>query len=386
MHLHEYQAKKLFAEYGIPVPPGQPAHNLEEAIQHARDLGGTQWIVKAQVHAGGRGKAGGIRAVNGEQELEQAVRDLLGERLVTHQSGPAGQPIHCLLIQRRIEIKRELYLALLVDRGSRRVCVVASPCGGMNIEEIAAAQPERIHHAVLHPATGLLGYQAAGLAFHLELSKAQRGQWESLLRALYRLFLEKDLSLAEINPLIVDQQDQLQVLDAKVSLDDNASFRQPLLEDWRDPSQEDENERAARRFDLSYVSLEGHIGCLVNGAGLAMATMDIIKLHGGEPANFLDVGGNATVERVTEAFKLITAASSVRAILVNIFGGIVRCDLIAQGIIEASREVGLKLPLVVRLEGTRVAQGRKLLLQSGLDIITAADLDEAARKVVQASG
>ncbi len=386
MHLHEYQAKNLFLEYGIPVAPGRPAHSVEETLRCARELGGEQWIVKAQVHAGGRGKAGGIRAVRGLKELEQAARELLGKRLVTRQSGPAGQPVHCVLVQEIQEITRELYLAVLVDRGSRRIRVIASPCGGMNIEEIAAEQPEHIHQVGVHPGTGLLNYHAAALAFQLSLDKQQRVQWCAILRALYRLFLEKDLGLAEINPLIVDEQGRLLALDAKVSVDDNALFRQAALAEQGDPSQEDECERAARAFDLNYVALEGNIGCMVNGAGLAMATMDIIKLHGGEPANFLDVGGNATVERVTEAFKLISAAPLVRALLVNIFGGIVRCDLIAEGIIQAVREVGVRTPLVVRLKGTRVTQGRELLAQSGLNITLAEDLDEAARKAVAAAG
>jgi len=385
MNLHEYQAKKLFAEYGMPVPPGQPAFSIGEALEHATALGGDAWIVKAQVHAGGRGKAGGVRAVEGRAALEACVRELLGSRLVTHQSGPSGQPVNCVLVQRRERIQRELYLGMLVDRSRHRLAVMASAAGGMDIEQVAAETPERIHTLHLDPVLGLLPYQARRLGFALELTAEQRRQLEHILQAMHRLYLDKDVQLIEINPLVVDGAGQLAVLDAKLTIDDNALFRQASLAEWHDPDQEEPREREAKRHDLSYVALGGTIGCMVNGAGLAMATMDIIKLHGGEPANFLDVGGNATVERVCAAFRLILADAQVRAILVNIFGGIVRCDLIAEGILAAAREVGVQLPLVVRLEGTNAAEGRRLLRDSGLSLHTAEGLAEAAEQAVAAA-
>lgn len=382
MNLHEYQAKLLFAEYGIPVPPGKPAHSLKEASRHAADLGGNCWVVKAQVHAGGRGKAGGVKLVRSKEELEETVKKLLGSRLVTIQSGPEGKPVNCVLIQSASDIKSELYLSMLVDRGSRKVSVIASQAGGMDIEEVAASTPEKIFTFNIEPILGLQDYQSRRLGFQLQLDDKQRKQLTKILRNLYRLFMDKDLSLVEINPLIIKDNDDLEALDAKVSVEDNALFRQTVLEDWRDPSQEDEKENIAKRFDLNYVALDGNIACMVNGAGLAMATMDIIKLHGGEPANFLDVGGGATTERVSEAFKLILSDPKVEAILVNIFGGIVRCDLIAEGIITAIKETGVNVPVVVRLEGTKVEEGKKLLDESGLEIIAANDLTDAANKVV----
>ena len=382
MNLHEYQAKKLFAECGLPVPQGKPAYSVKEALRHAADLGGEQWVVKAQVHAGGRGKAGGVKMVKSREELKEAVHKMLGTRLVTKQSAPDGQPVHCVLIQTVADIQDELYLGMLVDRGSHRIVAMASRAGGMDIEEVAASTPEEIHTVQINPVTGLLGYQASQLGFALGLDKAQRGQLTHILRNLYQLFVDKDLSLVEINPLIIDTQGQLQLLDAKISVDDNALYRQSALGEWRDLTQEDEKESAAKQHDLNYVTLDGNIGCMVNGAGLAMATMDIIKLHGGEPANFLDVGGGATANRVTEAFKLITSDPKVRAILVNIFGGIVRCDLIAEGIIQAVSEVGIRLPVVVRLEGTNVREGKELLANSKLEIIPADDLSAAAQTAV----
>jgi succinyl-CoA synthetase beta subunit len=382
MNLHEYQARILFTEYGIPVPPGKPAHSVKEAARHAADLGGDGWVVKAQVHAGGRGKAGGVKLVRSRDDLEDAVRGMLGTRLVTRQSGPAGKPVNCVLVQSISRIAAELYLSMLVDRGSRRIAVIASPAGGMDIEEVAATQPEQIYRFTVDPVMGLQDYQCRRLGFALKLGADQRRQLGSVLQGLYRLFLEKDLSLVEINPLIITESGELEALDAKVSVDDNAMYRHADLEEWRDPTQEDEKEHKAKLFDLNYVALDGNIACMVNGAGLAMATMDIIKLHGGEPANFLDVGGGATTERVSEAFKLIVSDPKVRAILVNIFGGIVRCDLIAEGIIAAVREVGVSVPVVVRLEGTNVDQGKQLLNESGLSIISADDLTDAAEKVV----
>ena len=385
MNLHEYQAKILFEEYGIPVPAGKNAHTANEAVRHAGSLGGDGWVVKAQVHAGGRGKAGGVKLVHGKQELEETVKKMLGTRLVTRQSGPEGKPVNCVLIQSISEIASELYLGMLVDRSSRRIMVMASRAGGMEIEEVAASEPDRIFTFAIDPVMGFQRYQAQNLGFSLGLDENQRKQLVSILGGLYGLFTDKDLSLVEINPLIITASGNLEALDAKVSIDDNALYRQPALEEWRDPSQEDEKENRAKQFDLNYVSLEGNIACMVNGAGLAMATMDIIKLHGGEPANFLDVGGGATRERVSEAFKLITSDPKVQAILVNIFGGIVRCDLIAEGIITAVREVGIDVPVVVRLEGTNVEEGKQALDESGLKIISANDLTDAADKVVAAA-
>jgi len=385
MNLHEYQAKILFGEYGIPVPPGKNAHSVNEAIRHAGSLGGDGWVVKAQVHAGGRGKAGGVKLVHGREELEEAVKKMLGTRLVTRQSGPEGKPVNCVLIQSISEIAAELYLGMLVDRSSRRIMVMASRAGGMDIEEVAATQPDKIFTYAIDPVMGFQKYQAQSLGFSLKLDEKQRKQLVTILGGLYRLFTEKDLSLVEINPLIITTSGDLEALDAKVSIDDNSLFRQVALEEWRDPSQEDEKENRAKQFDLNYVSLDGNIACMVNGAGLAMATMDIIKLHGGEPANFLDVGGGATRERVSEAFKLITSDPKVQAILVNIFGGIVRCDLIAEGIIAAVKEVGIEVPVVVRLEGTNVQEGKQMLNESELKIISANDLADAANKVVMAA-
>ena len=385
MNLHEYQAKMLFSEYGIPVSPGKPAHTVKEAARNARDLGGTGWVVKAQVHAGGRGKAGGVKLAHSIEEVEKYTKDMLGARLITKQSGPEGKPVNSVLIQSLSEIESELYLGMLVDRGKRRIVVIGSRAGGMDIEEVAATQPEKIHNFFIDPVMGLQEYQCRQLGFGLELDDKQRKQLSKTLHGLYSLFTEKDLSLAEINPLIITKSGDIEALDAKVSLDDNALYRQSALEDWRDESQENEKENIAKRFDLNYVALEGNIACMVNGAGLAMATMDIIKLHGGDPANFLDVGGGATKERVAEAFKIIVSDSKVKAILVNIFGGIVRCDLIAEGIIAAVKEVGVSVPVVVRLEGTRVNEGKALLNDSSLKIISADDLSDAANKAVAAS-
>lgn len=385
MNLHEYQAKLLFSEYGIPVPPGKPAHSVKEATRHAADLAGDGWVVKAQVHAGGRGKAGGVKLVRSKKELDECVKAMLGTRLVTRQSGPQGKPVNCVLIQGISEIESELYLGILVDRSSRRISVMASRAGGMDIEDVAATKPGEIFTFAIDPIMGLQSHQCRRLGFQLELNDKQRKQLIAILQGLYRLFIDKDLSLVEINPLIIKKDGNLEALDAKVAVEDNALFRQTALEEWRDPSQEDEKENIAKRYDLNYIALDGNIACMVNGAGLAMATMDIIKLHGGEPANFLDVGGGATTERVTEAFKLIVSDPKVEAILVNIFGGIVRCDLIAEGIINAVKEVGVNVPVVVRLEGTKVGEGKQLLNESGLKIISGDDLADAANKVVAAA-
>lgn len=384
MNLHEYQAKLLFESYGIPVPPGKPAHSAQEAVSQTAELGGDSWVVKAQIHAGGRGKAGGVKLVTSKEELAAATKQMLTNRLVTKQSGPEGKPVNCVLVQGVSDIASELYLGLLVDRARRRVVVMASRAGGVDIEAVAATEPEKIATFFIDPMMGIQAWQSRQLGFQLALDDKQRKQLVAMLDGLYRLFIEKDLSLVEINPLIITASGDLEALDAKVSVDDNAMYRQTALEEWRDPSQEDEKENKAKQHDLNYVALDGNIACMVNGAGLAMATMDIIKLHGGEPANFLDVGGGATKERVTEAFKLILSDPKVAAILVNIFGGIVRCDLIAEGIIAAVKEIGIEVPVVVRLEGTNFEQGKKLLDDSGLKIISAEGLTDAANKVVAA--
>jgi succinyl-CoA synthetase beta subunit len=385
MNLHEYQSKRLFADFGIRVPEGRPARSAAEAAEAARTLGGSLWVVKAQEHAGGRGKAGGVKLAKSAEEVRRHADALLGTRLVTHQSGPEGLPVDVVYVEAGSDIDRELYLSLLVDRSVSRIAFIASAAGGMDIEQVAAETPEKIVTVAISPCTGVQDYQIRRLAFALGLDKGQGKQFAALVRGLYRLFTECDASLVEVNPLIVTKQGDVVALDAKVNVDENALFRQARLAELRDPAQEDEREREAAAHGLNYVSLDGDIACMVNGAGLAMATMDLIKLHGGAPANFLDVGGGATSERVTEAFKLILSNEQVKAILVNIFGGIVRCDLIAEGIIAAVRQVGVRVPVVVRLEGTNVEKGRKLLADSGLDIIAAADLTDAAKKVVAAA-
>ncbi len=385
MNLHEYQSKQLFADYGIPVPQGIAAHSPAEAGRAAKELGGDLWVVKAQVHAGGRGKAGGVKLVKSVAEAEEVAKTMLGSQIVTHQTTVDGLPVNVVLVEQGTAIERELYLSLLVDRGRERIVFMASAAGGMDIETVAAETPEKILKVAVNPATGLMGYQARQLGFGLGLDKKQTRQFAVIADALYRMFVEKDASLVEVNPLIVTEGGDLMALDAKINLEDNALFRQKTLAEMRDPSQEDEMENEASAHDLNYVSLDGNIACMVNGAGLAMATMDLIKLHGGEPANFLDVGGGATKERVTEAFKLILSNRNVEAILVNIFGGIVRCDLIAEGIMAAVKEVGVSVPVVVRLEGTNVDKGRKLLADSGLAITPADDLTDAAKKAVAAA-
>jgi succinyl-CoA synthetase beta subunit len=384
MNLHEYQAKQLFARYGVPVPSGEIATTPGQAAAAADRLGGGLWVVKAQVHAGGRGKAGGVELVHSSEEARQAAAKMLGTRLVTKQTGSDGLPINQVFVEVGSEIDRELYISILVDRAQERIAVMASQDGGMDIEEVAANTPERIITVAIHPAAGLQPYQARKLGFGLGLHAGQLKQFIKIVQNLYRLFDDCDASLIEINPLIVTKSGDLLALDAKINIEDNALFRQPDLQALRDPNQEDPMERSASEHDLNYVSLDGDIACMVNGAGLAMATMDLIKLHGGEPANFLDVGGGATPERVAAAFKLILSNKSVKAILVNIFGGIVRCDDIAEGIIQAVREIEVTVPVVVRLEGTNVEQGKALLDGSGLDIKPADDLTDAARQVVGA--
>ncbi len=386
MHLHEFQSKQLLAKFSVPVPRGTPATTPQGARQAARDLNGHAWMVKAQVHTGGRGKAGGVLLVEGLDRVAQEAERLLGSQLITKQSGPQGLPVGTLLIEEPTDIDRELYLSLLVDRASRRILFMASSAGGMDIEEVAASTPEKILTTRVDPAAGLQPWQCRRLAFGLGLRGGQVRELQSVMQGLYRLFCESDASLVEINPLVVCKDGALLALDAKINLDDNAVARHPELAAQRDVSQEDAREAAAKEHELNYISLDGNIGCMVNGAGLAMATMDLVKLHGGEPANFLDVGGGTTAERVAEAFKLILSDDKVQAVLVNIFGGIVRCDLIAEGIIQAVKEVGIQVPVVVRLEGTNADQGLALLEQSGLAIETAQNLTEAADKVVAAAG
>ena len=385
MNLHEYQAKTLFRDHGIPVPDGIPVTDAQQAADAASTLGGDRWVVKAQVHAGGRGKAGGVVLTDSlEQTVAEAGR-MLGSELKTKQTGDTGLPINQVLIEKPTGIARELYMSVLVDRAARRIAFMVSSAGGMNIEEVAAETPEKILTVHVDPAAGLQAYQCRRMAFSLGLEGTQVRQFQAIAFGLYELFLDKDVSLVEINPLVVTDEGHLLALDAKINLDDNALYRHPDLVKLRDISQEDAREAAAAEHDLNYISLDGTIGCMVNGAGLAMATMDLVKLHGGDPANFLDVGGGTTAERVTEAFKLILSDDKVQAVLVNIFGGIVRCDLIAEGIINAVKEVGISVPVVVRLEGTNAPQGLAMLDKSGLNLETAIDLTEAAQKVVSAA-
>ncbi|MEW8014276.1 MAG: ADP-forming succinate--CoA ligase subunit beta [Candidatus Sedimenticola endophacoides] len=384
MNLHEYQSKQLFALHGIPVPEGKPATTVDDAREAAQVLGGERWVVKAQVHAGGRGKVGGVVLVDSLDRVEAEAERMLGSRLVTKQTGEPGLPINTLLIEQTNEIARELYLSALVDRAEKKILFMASPAGGMNIEEVAEQHPEQLHTVHIDPAAGLQGYQCRKLAFALGLEGGQIRQFGRFMQGLYELFVGSDASLVEINPLVVTTKGDLLALDAKINLDDNAFFRHPDLISMRDISQEDEREAKATEHDLNYITLDGNIGCMVNGAGLAMATMDLVQLKGGHPANFLDVGGGTTAERVAEAFKLILSDRKVEAVLVNIFGGIVRCDLIAEGIIQAVREVDIQVPVVVRLEGTNAEAGLERLAGSGLAIETAADLSEGAEKVVAA--
>lgn len=385
MNLHEYQAKALFTRFGIPNGEAKLAHSPDEAEATAKSLGGGRWVVKAQVHAGGRGKAGGVKLVDSPEAVREAAAGMLGKKLVTKQTGAEGLPIESVLIALPQDIERELYLSAVVDRASESIVFMASAAGGMDIEEVAEKTPEQLMTLAVNPASGYSGFVARRIGFFLGLTAAQVKQLDGIVKGLYNLFLECDASLVEINPLIVTPEGDLSALDAKINLDDNALYRHDRLAGMRDPAQEDEAEREAKKYDLNYVTLEGNIGCMVNGAGLAMATMDIIKLNGGQPANFLDVGGGTTAEKVAAAFKLITSNPDVKAILVNIFGGIVRCDLIAEGIITAVKETGLQIPVVARLEGTNVEKGRELLSNSGFKIIAANDINDAAAKVVAAA-
>jgi succinyl-CoA synthetase beta subunit len=384
MNFHEYQAKELFADFGIAVPKGIVARTPEEAEAAARALGGTQWVVKAQIHAGGRGKAGGVKLTKTPEETREVAARMLGTTMATYQTGGRALPVDCVLVSEANDIEKELYLSCLVDRGTKTITFIASARGGVDIEEVACETPEEIHTLHVDFVEGLQPYQCREIGFAMGLDGRQVGQLTKIMLGLYRMFNALDLSLVELNPLAIVAGGNLLALDGKVNSDDNATFRQPRLAAMRDPRQEDPAEAAAADHNLNYVQMDGNIGCMVNGAGLAMATMDVIKLAGGEPANFLDVGGGATKERVAEAFKLILSSDKVRAILINIFGGIVRCDLIAEGVIAAVREVGLTIPVVVRLEGTNVEKGREMLANSGLAIIPATDLNDAARKAVAA--
>ncbi len=384
MNLHEYQAKQLFATYGLPVPQGAVAYSPDDALQVVATLPTPRWVVKAQVHAGGRGKAGGVKLVSTHEELTAYVQSLLGRRLVTYQTDAHGQPVNAVLVEEVSEIARELYLGAVIDRSSRRIVFMASTEGGVEIEKVAEQTPEKIFKATIDPLVGVMPYQCRELGFKLELTEPQIKQFTQLMIGLGKMFVECDLSLLEINPLVVTKAGKLVCLDGKVTLDDNALYRHPNLKGMRDTTQEDERENRAHDWELNYIPLEGQIGCMVNGAGLAMATMDVIKLHGGEPANFLDVGGGATKERVSEALKIILSDENVKGILVNIFGGIVRCDLIAEGILAAVKEVNISVPVVVRLEGNNATLGADILNKSDLNVIAANSLTDAAKKIVAA--
>jgi len=384
MKIHEYQAKEILRRFGVATPRGVACFTLDEALEAGRRLGGSVWVVKAQIHAGGRGKGGGVKVARTLDELKRHAQAILGMRLVTHQTGPEGRIVGRLLVEEGADIRAELYIGMVVDRSSQRVVLMASSEGGMDIEEVAARTPEKIHKVFIDPANGLTVDQATDVAGLIGIPGPALPQAAELLRGLYRAFDETDASLAEINPLIVTAKGEVLALDAKMNFDDNALFRHPEIVALRDLDEEDPAEIEASEFGLSYISLDGNIGCLVNGAGLAMATMDIIKLYGAEPANFLDVGGGATTDKVTEAFKLMLRNSKVQAILVNIFGGIMKCDVIAQGVVEAARQVKLSVPLVVRLEGTNVDLGKRILAESGLPIISAGNMADAAQKVVAA--
>ena len=382
MNLHEYQAKQLFIKYDIPTPIGFTAKTRDEAKNAAEKIGGSLWVVKAQAHTGGRGKAGGVKIAKSISEVQDFTEEMMGMTLITHQTGSSGLPVNIVYIEPGSDIDREIYLSILLDREEEKISFIASAAGGMNIEEVAEKEPEKIFKISISSASGLMDFQIRQLAFGIGLYGDQLKQFALIANRIYALFLDSDASLIEVNPLIVSKAGEVIALDAKINIDSNATYRQKEIIKFRDSSQEDAKENEAAEEGLNYVSLDGNIACMVNGAGLAMATMDLIKLHGGEPANFLDVGGGATSDRVAFAFKLILSNTNVRAILVNIFGGIVRCDLIAQGVISAIKEVGVSVPVIVRLEGTNVKKGRALLKDSGLEVITASDLTDAAKKAV----
>jgi succinyl-CoA synthetase beta subunit len=385
MKIHEYQAKEILRKYGVATPRGVPCFTVDEAVEAAKKLGGKVWVVKAQIHAGGRGKGGGVKVAKSPDEVKQFAGQILGMQLKTHQTGAEGQKVRRLLIEEGADIKKELYVGMVVDRGTQRVVLMASSEGGMDIEEVAAKTPEKIHKVVVDPMSGLADKDAEDIARKIGIPEKAVPQARGILKGLYKAFDETDCSLAEINPLIVTGDESVLALDAKMNFDDNALFRHADIVAMRDLDEEDPAEIEASKFDLNYIQLDGNIGCLVNGAGLAMATMDIIKLYGGSPANFLDVGGGASAEKVTEAFKIMLKNVNLKAILVNIFGGIMKCDVIAQGVVTAARQVHLKVPLVVRLEGTNVDIGKKILADSGLPIISANNMADAAEKVVKAA-
>ncbi|MBO9488764.1 ADP-forming succinate--CoA ligase subunit beta [Endozoicomonas sp. G2_1] len=385
MNLHEYQAKQLFAEYGLPVSEGYACDTPQEAAEAADKIGGDMWVVKAQVHAGGRGKAGGVKLVKTKEEIKDFAQNWLGKNLVTYQTDANGQPVAKILVESCTDIANELYLGAVVDRGTRRVVFMASTEGGVDIETVAEETPHLIHKAAIDPLVGPQAYQARELGFKLGLNPTQMKQFVKIFMGLGNMFIDHDFALLEINPLVITDEGNLHCLDGKIGVDSNALYRQAKIREMHDPSQEDEREAHAAQWELNYVALDGNVGCMVNGAGLAMGTMDIVNLHGGKPANFLDVGGGATKERVSEAFKIILSDDNVKAVLVNIFGGIVRCDMIAEGIIGAVKEVGVEVPVVVRLEGTNAEAGREVLANSGLDIIAAESLTDAATKVVAAA-
>lgn len=385
MNLHEYQGKQLFKQYGLPVSEGYAADTPHAAVEAADRIGGNQWVVKCQVHAGGRGKAGGVKLVKSKDEIKQFAQNWLGKNLVTYQTDENGQPVSRILVESCSEIDQELYLGAVVDRSSRSIVFMASTEGGVEIEKVAEETPEKILKAEVNPLVGAQPYQAREIAFKLGLSGKQIKQFTQIFLRLAQMFEDLDVALIEVNPLVITREGDLHCLDAKVAIDSNALYRQPKLQDMHDPSQEDAREAQAAQWELNYVALDGNVGCMVNGAGLAMGTMDIVNLHGGKPANFLDVGGGATKERVAEAFKIILSDDNVNAVLVNIFGGIVRCDMIAEGIIGAVKEVGVEVPVVVRLEGTNADLGRDVLANSGLAIIAAESLTDAAQKVVAAA-
>jgi len=384
MNIHEYQAKAVLREFGVPVPRGVPAFTVDEALKGAQQLGGPVWVVKAQIHAGGRGKAGGVKVVKSLNEVKNEATRILGSTLVTHQTGPQGKKVNRLYVEEGSTIDREFYLSALIDRESSRVAFVVSTEGGMDIEEVAKNHPEKILTFSVDPATGIMPHHGRRVAQALKLAGDLAKQVEALLPKLYAAFGAKDMSLLEINPLVITKDGKLICLDAKIGFDDNALYRHPDIVAFRDLTEEDEKEVEASKYDLNYISLDGSIGCMVNGAGLAMATMDIIKLYGMMPANFLDVGGGATKEKVAAAFKIITSDPNVKGILINIFGGIMKCDVIAEGVVAAVKEVGLKVPLVVRLEGTNVELGKKIIAASKLNVTSADDLDDAAQKIVKA--
>jgi succinyl-CoA synthetase beta subunit len=386
MNIHEYQAKQILSRFGVPVPKGSPAANADEAATAFEALGQPRAVIKAQIHAGGRGKAGGVKLVNSAAEARDFAANLLGKPLVTHQTGPEGRVVRRVYIEQASDVARELYLGMVVDRKAESIAIIASTEGGMEIEEVAAKTPDRIITEPVDPVIGLGGFQARKIAFALGLRDKQVGQFGTLLAALYRAFNETDASLVEINPLVVTRDGAVICLDAKMSFDDNGLFRHPDIRELRDPNEEDPAETEASKYDLSYVHLDGNIGCMVNGAGLAMATMDIVKYYGAEPANFLDVGGGANSQKVAAAFRILLADERVKAVLVNIFGGIMLCDVLAQGVVDAAREVKLSIPLVVRMEGTNVDKGKQILKDSGIKVIAANDMAEAARRVVEAIG